>query len=94
MVLTRSQAKKVFQKDFLIKKVVCTICLEEIRDEDLCFLNNCTHSFCFKCIDKWSSENKNCPLCRSTYKYYYFKEPKVVMVLVPGSVVKRLDFNF
>ena len=28
----------------------------------------CNHSFCFKCIHKWSKENNTCPLCRKEFR--------------------------
>lgn len=28
----------------------------------------CKHSFCFKCIHKWSKTNNTCPLCRKEFR--------------------------
>ena len=28
----------------------------------------CDHSFCFKCINKWSKEKNTCPLCRKEFE--------------------------
>jgi len=30
-------------------------------------LDNCIHSFCFKCIRKWSRNSSACPNCRSEF---------------------------
>lgn len=42
---------------------ICTICNEEITEENRCF-TPCHHAFHRGCISKWLSENDACPLCR------------------------------
>ena len=41
--------------------VECTICLRQLYDS---MTLPCEHSFHLKCIVKWLSTNKTCPLCR------------------------------
>lgn len=41
---------------------VCPICMKSICN--ICTLE-CSHSFCYKCIEKWIYVKENCPVCRS-----------------------------
>ena len=45
----------------------CPICLEKINEGQLCFTEECRHSFCFNCITKWSNEHNFCPICRQIF---------------------------
>jgi len=47
----------------------CTICIGDLTDAKVL---PCAHSFCLKCIDKWSQNKKSgekvaCPLCRNEF---------------------------
>ncbi|GFR89912.1 E3 ubiquitin-protein ligase makorin-1 [Elysia marginata] len=66
----------------------CGICRENVilkttddqDDENARYfgiLENCPHSFCFNCINKWMSRRSKCPVCRTesdlvlTSKFYF-----------------------
>ena len=57
--------------DIIIKKSSnnnseCLICREE--NNEIYKLNKCNHEYCIKCINKWFSENKKCPICQFEYE--------------------------
>ncbi|KAF7846660.1 hypothetical protein BT93_L3948 [Corymbia citriodora subsp. variegata] len=44
----------------------CSICLQDFECKDVAGrLPNCRHLFHLRCIDKWISKQRSCPLCRS-----------------------------
>lgn len=40
----------------------CPICYDDISTKTV--LNCCSNSFCFKCINTWMVNKKNCPMCK------------------------------
>lgn len=56
-------SKKTFQ---------CGVCLDSkncYSKASLC----CGHSFCKKCITRWSKTETSCPLCRATFRSYRYR---------------------
>ena len=46
--------------------MTCSICLEELKEENTFTLDDCKHIFHIKCIMKWFRDgHKTCPNCRS-----------------------------
>lgn len=43
----------------------CPICMETPKNKAT--LDGCSHSFCRKCIVKWSKTENSCPVCRQTF---------------------------
>jgi hypothetical protein len=45
----------------------CPICLEAFieKEDDICMLNACNHSYCEECIRTWCLENRICPVCKT-----------------------------
>ncbi|KAL8141523.1 hypothetical protein V2J09_014555 [Rumex salicifolius] len=56
-----------FKSRFLIKKSKsgdCPICISEYRHNQYLTTLPCAHRYHTKCINRWLSENKNCPICQ------------------------------
>ncbi|CAF1368122.1 unnamed protein product [Rotaria magnacalcarata] len=45
--------------------IVCDICLNEYKPDDILRTIPCLHRFHSKCIDKWLKKNSKCPMCRT-----------------------------
>ncbi|XP_043916938.1 E3 ubiquitin-protein ligase Topors [Protopterus annectens] len=43
----------------------CPICLD--RFNNISYLNQCLHRFCFRCIKEWSKNKAECPLCKQPF---------------------------
>ncbi|XP_003227235.3 E3 ubiquitin-protein ligase Topors [Anolis carolinensis] len=43
----------------------CPICLD--RFENISYLDQCWHKFCFRCIQEWSKNKAECPLCKQPF---------------------------
>ena len=45
---------------------VCSVCLEEFKEDDILKKLNCEHIFHKDCLEPWlNNNNRNCPLCRT-----------------------------
>ncbi|CAL44681.1 21.1 kDa Makorin-like, E3 ubiquitin ligase [Spodoptera frugiperda ascovirus 1a] len=48
----------------------CTICLQLLRGRGVRSYSHpesCSHTFCNRCLARWSDERHTCPVCRETY---------------------------
>lgn len=44
----------------------CPICMDILHEKETIYtMNVCSHSYCKECIEKWVSENKTCPICKT-----------------------------
>ncbi|XP_030049594.1 E3 ubiquitin-protein ligase Topors [Microcaecilia unicolor] len=43
----------------------CPICLD--RFDNVSYLDRCLHRFCFRCIQEWSKNKAECPLCKQPF---------------------------
>ena len=60
----------------------CSICLEEINQENICLLN-CEHPFCKKCIDDYlERNNKKCPNCRANISSYSYNNTDYQLIFM------------
>lgn len=44
----------------------CPICLDSF--ENVAYLNRCYHRFCFRCVQEWSKNKAECPLCKQPFR--------------------------
>ncbi|KAF2071287.1 hypothetical protein CYY_007394 [Polysphondylium violaceum] len=60
----------------------CSICLSPINDPTT--IQECNHLFCFECIDSWSKNKNECPLCKIEIKSLYkLNSQEITTVLEP-----------
>lgn len=45
-------------------KGICVICYSSIKEGKKCFPENCLHIFHFDCLQRWSEQKNQCPLCK------------------------------
>ncbi|NXL80077.1 TOPRS ligase, partial [Leptocoma aspasia] len=43
----------------------CPICLD--RFDNVAYLDCCLHKFCFRCVQEWSKNKAECPLCKQPF---------------------------
>ncbi|CAD8136693.1 unnamed protein product [Paramecium octaurelia] len=55
----------------------CVICLSFASNQVR--LDQCSHLFCFACINKWSEKSHQCPQCRVMFSCFYElkNDPKI-----------------
>ncbi|XP_053151806.1 E3 ubiquitin-protein ligase Topors isoform X2 [Hemicordylus capensis] len=44
----------------------CPICLDKF--ENVAYLDSCWHRFCFRCVQEWSKNKAECPLCKQPFQ--------------------------
>ena len=43
---------------------MCSICMEDVKEKTQ--PASCQHTFCFECINEWTTYTNACPLCKVT----------------------------
>eukprot|EP01134_Creolimax_fragrantissima_P005770 CFRG5770T1 len=76
----------------------CSICFDEISDENSCFVEACCHNFCLTCILRWSKHVKRtCPLCQTRVTHvlsYYELDGTFVQDLVLNSIESMVQIRW
>ncbi|CAD8053981.1 unnamed protein product [Paramecium sonneborni] len=70
----------------------CVICLNLASNQ--VFLDQCQHTFCFICIQKWSEKNHSCPQCRTIFQSFYEQkiDPKIDIKIYQASpIINNLE---
>ncbi|XP_008290871.1 E3 ubiquitin-protein ligase Topors-like [Stegastes partitus] len=62
---TSASARAVMAADEASPDSKCPICLD--RFNNLAYLDRCLHRFCFPCIQEWSHNKAECPLCKQPF---------------------------
>ena len=64
------------ESTFTIKEHLddCSICLENIINEEHKKITTCNHTFHEECMAKWMSLNHSCPLCRKNLDLNIYDE--------------------
>ncbi|XP_027695528.1 E3 ubiquitin-protein ligase Topors [Vombatus ursinus] len=44
----------------------CPICLDKF--DNVAYLGHCLHKFCFRCVQEWSKNKAECPLCKQPFQ--------------------------
>lgn len=69
--LRRSANKLVCQPRF-----DCSICMKKKLQKFSAQLP-CKHNFCKSCVSTWAKRNNSCPLCRSAFSFYLYKNKRI-----------------
>jgi E3 ubiquitin-protein ligase Topors len=48
-------------------KGICVICYSSIKEGKRCFPDSCLHIFHFDCLQRWSEQKNQCPLCKKVF---------------------------
>uniref|UniRef100_A0A3B5B0D6 E3 ubiquitin-protein ligase Topors n=1 Tax=Stegastes partitus TaxID=144197 RepID=A0A3B5B0D6_9TELE len=65
MAPTRMKLKNASKATTASPDSKCPICLD--RFNNLAYLDRCLHRFCFPCIQEWSHNKAECPLCKQPF---------------------------
>lgn len=87
--------KRKLRKARDIEQNVCSICLEEYRDQ---VEMSCRHSYCRACLEEWLKTSSRCPYCRAECEFYVHEGVKhkieqKVYEHEPMEVDEGLDFE-
>ena len=75
-IYTEFNYNKIMDQD---NNLECSICLEEITEDDNVHILSCNHSFHSECLYEWYNRPKTdycCPLCTVQREVVKIKEPK------------------
>ena len=62
--LSNIELSCIFKNNNCITQFFCSVCQDQEQDQEHIKTLICNHMFHDKCIRKWLSNNKTCPVCR------------------------------
>ena len=70
---TSRSREKLFRRVILpaIRGQSCPICLGSLEPRSAAVLEACKHAYCLRCIRRWSTLGRKCPLCNSVFDSWF-----------------------
>lgn len=73
----------------------CSICMEQIINENDKVITRCNHHFHSRCLSRWTMQNDSCPNCRtSNAAVCYTQDPNLIIQppYSPSSIIRHSPF--
>ncbi|KAJ3061479.1 hypothetical protein HDU99_005550 [Rhizoclosmatium hyalinum] len=85
-----------FSKKSLCAVYTCPVCWESRSSQELVVIGDCGHSFCYHCLQEWSSKSSECPYCRHEFdtKVCILRIKKAKLSFLASKVVRRVTSVF
>eukprot|EP01056_Protomagalhaensia_sp_Gyna25_P004280 Protomagalhaensia_sp_Gyna_25__4279@NODE_38_length_6740_cov_65_576929_g27_i0_p3_GENE_NODE_38_length_6740_cov_65_576929_g27_i0NODE_38_length_6740_cov_65_576929_g27_i0_p3_ORF_typecomplete_len370_score48_66zfRING_2/PF13639_6/2_3e09zfC3HC4_3/PF13920_6/3_3e08zfC3HC4_3/PF13920_6/2_4e03zfC3HC4_2/PF13923_6/2_5e07zfC3HC4_2/PF13923_6/6_3e03zfRING_5/PF14634_6/3e07zfRING_5/PF14634_6/8_1e03zfRING_5/PF14634_6/1_4e03zfrbx1/PF12678_7/1_2e05zfC3HC4/PF00097_25/2_6e05zfC3HC4/PF00097_25/4_9e03zfRING_4/PF14570_6/2_7e len=71
----------------------CPVCTEayDLEEHSKAHPSECRHWFCISCLERWTRQSNECPLCKTAYSAIQKLEPTGEVVSIPAALLKESE---